>query len=77
MLNQMSTRIGMADGRCITSFDSSNIVNDVLMAQNGIAYQDNYKYRQFLQSKGPEGLNLPLRNAACSTGRVTPLVERE
>ena len=69
--------MGMADGRCITSFDSTNIVNDVIMAKNGIAYQDNYSYRQFLQSKGPDALNLPLTNAACRTGQVVVLVEND
>ena len=73
----MSTRMGMADGRCITSFDSSSIVNDVIMQNNKIDYQDNYKYRTFLQSKGPEALNLPLKNAACRTGAVKVLVENE
>ncbi len=73
----MSTRMGMADGRCITSFDSSSIVNDVIMQSNKIDYQDNYKYRTFLQTKGPEALNLPLKNAACRTGSVKVLVEQE
>jgi hypothetical protein len=61
----MSERIGMADGRCITSFDSNRIMNDALMAKEGIAFQDNYKWRAWLQSKGPEALSLPLKNAAC------------
>lgn len=73
----MSTRIGMADGRCITSFDSTNIVNDIIMSKNGIAYQDNYAYRQFLQANGPDALKLPLQNAACRTGKVAPLVDNE
>ncbi len=73
----MSERIGMADGRCITSFDSNRIMNDVLMAKEGIAFQDNYKYRAWLQSKGPEALSLPLKNAACRTGNVKVLVEDE
>jgi hypothetical protein len=67
----------MADGRCLTSFDSSNLVNDILMQKNGIAYQDNYAYRQFLQNSGPEALSLPLKNAACSTGKVVVLVENK
>jgi hypothetical protein len=67
----------MADGRCLTSFDSSSIVNDVIMSNNGIAYQDNYKYRSFLQAKGPDAFNLPLQNAACRTGKVVVLVENE
>jgi hypothetical protein len=47
------------------------------MEKNGIAYQDNYAYRQFLQNNGPDALRLPLRNAACSTGKVNVLVENE
>lgn len=67
----------MADGRCITSFDSSRIMNDVLMAENKIAFQDNYSYRTLLQSKGPDAFTLPLRNAACRTGKVVVLAENE
>ena len=68
----MSERIGMADGRCITSFDSNRIMNDALMAKEGIAFQDNYKWRAWLQAKGPEALALPLKNAACrATGPKT------
>ena len=55
----------MGDGRCLTSFDSSKLVNDFIMMKNGIAYQDNFKYRMYLQTSGPDGLRLPLRNAAC------------
>ena len=73
----MSERIGMADGRCITSFDSNRIMQDMLMAKEGIAFQDNYKWRAFLQSKGPEALSLPLKNAACRTGACTPIVADE
>ena len=69
--------MGMADGRCLSSFDSTNIVNDIIMQKNGIAYQDNYAYRQFLQNNGPEALNLPLQNAACHAGKISPLVDNE
>ena len=67
----------MADGRCITSFDSNRIMQDMLMSKEGIAFQDNYKWRAFLQSGGPEALSLPLKNAACSTGACKPLVADE
>lgn len=67
----------MADGRCITSFDSNRIMQDMLMAKEGIAFQDNYKWRAFLQSKGPEALSLPLKNAACRTGAFKVLVAEE
>ena len=73
----MSQRLGMADGRCITSFDSSRIMNDALMSQRKIAFQDNYTYRQNLQSNGPEGLNLPLSNGACRSPPPKPLIEDE
>lgn len=74
----MSTRMGMADGRCITSFDSNRIMNDVIMQQNKVSYQDNYKYRMLLQSKGPEAFSLPMKNAACRSGPgVKTLVESE
>lgn len=74
----MSTRIGMADGRCITEFTSPRILNDTIMASKGIAFQDNYKYRMFLQSEGPDALKIPLKNAACSNPQVSsPLVEKQ
>ena len=73
----MSQRYGMADGRCITEFTSSRILNDQIMAENQVAFQDNYKYRSLLQAKGPDAFNLPLRNAACRTGQVVVLVENE
>ena len=61
----MSTRLGMGDGRCLTSFDASKLVNDFIMKKNGIAYEDNYKYRMFLQSGGVSAAALPAKNAAC------------
>ena len=74
----MSERIGMADGRCITSFDSSRIMNDMIMAKNKIEFQDNWNYRAFLQSKGPDAINLPLQNAACrGASCASPLVEKQ
>lgn len=73
----MSERIGMADGRCITSYDSSRIMNDVIMQDNQIRFQDNYKFRTFLQTKGPEALNLPLKNAACRSSGPRVLIEKD
>lgn len=63
----MSTRLGMGNGRCLTSYDGSRLANDFVMMKNGIAYQDNYKYRMFLQSQGPSGLSLPAKNSACGS----------
>ena len=50
----MSSRMGMADGRCFTIHTSAQLYNDYVMKQNGIAYEDNYSFRKLLQSKGPE-----------------------
>lgn len=61
----MSTRLGMADSRCITSFDSSKLMNDFIMMKNGIAYEDNFKYRRFLQNAEVTALPLPAKNSAC------------
>jgi len=67
----------MADGRCLTEFTSSRILNDEIMASKNIAFQNNYKYRSTLQAEGPDAFNLPLKNAACRTGKVVVLVENE
>jgi hypothetical protein len=67
----------MADGRCITEFTSSRILNDQIMADNKVAFQDNYKYRSLLQERGPEAFSLPVKNAACRNGQVVVLVENE
>lgn len=48
----MSQRLGMADGRCFTINTSNRLFNDFVMRTNGIAYEDNYTYRQFLQKRG-------------------------
>ncbi len=49
----MSSRMGMADGRCFTIHTSAQLYNDYVMQQNGIKYEDNYSFRKLLQSKGP------------------------
>ena len=67
----------MADGRCLTEFSPSRILNDQIMAEKKIAFQDNYKYRATLQAEGPVGLSLPLKNAACRSGMPKVLVESE
>jgi hypothetical protein len=53
----MSQRLGMADGRCFTMNSSAQLTNNYIMKQNGIAFEDNYSYRQLLQKNGPELLN--------------------
>ena len=49
----MSSRMGMADGRCFTIHSSAQLYNDHIMKQNNIAYEDNYSFRKLLQTKGP------------------------
>ena len=49
----MSQRFGAADGRCFTVYTASGLLNNYLMKTNGISYENNYAYRQLLQSKGP------------------------
>lgn len=73
----MSQRIGMADGRCITSFDSNRITNDTIMSMNSIQFQDNWSYRAFLQAKGPDAISLPLANSACRSGGLKVLASDE
>lgn len=50
----MSQRLGMADGRCFTVNTSNQLLNNYLMKQNGITFEDNYSFRKMLQQKGPE-----------------------
>lgn len=57
----MSQRLGMADGRCFTINTSNRLVNDFIMTENGIPYQDNYRYRLYLQKMGPAAV-APLQN---------------
>lgn len=54
----MSQRLGMADGRCLSIHTAPRLLNDYIMQQNGIQYQDNYAYRRFLQQQGPEALRV-------------------
>jgi len=50
----MSQRLGMADGRCFTVNTSNQLLNNYLMKQNDIKFEDNYSFRKMLQQKGPE-----------------------
>lgn len=53
----MSTRLGMADGRCFTISTAASLFNNYVMEKNGIPLVDNYAYRQLLQSQGPAVVN--------------------
>ena len=52
----MSQRLGMADGRCLSIYTAPRLLNDYIMKQNNIQYQDNYAFRQLLQQQGPAAL---------------------
>ncbi len=67
----MSTRYGMADGRCMTIATSSRLLNERLMNTNGLGVFENFNYRQLLQRSGDQlittavsvqdtGCNMPL-----------------
>lgn len=74
----MSTRIGMADGRCITEFTSNRLLQDAIYLKNNISVFDNYKFRQMAQEKGPDGMSLPMSNQACGNpSTVYTLVSSE
>ena len=47
----MSQRLGMADGRCFTVNTSNQLLNNYIMKQNGISFEDNYSFRKMLQEK--------------------------
>jgi hypothetical protein len=53
----MSTRLGMADGRCFTISTASTLFNDYVMDSNRIPLVDNYSYRQLLQRQGPSTID--------------------
>ena len=50
MIIKMSSRLGMADGRCFTVSVSSRILNEEIAYKSGIDVRDNYAYRQSLQA---------------------------
>lgn len=59
----MSTRLGMADGRCATILDSTRIFNEDIYTKAGISVNDNLAYRRFLQSSSPDDV---IPSASCS-----------
>mgnify|MGYP006298050101 CR=1 FL=1 len=59
----MSTRLGMADGRCTTINISSRLFNESVIDSLGIQVFDNYNYRMKLQSSNPEDV---IPAATCS-----------
>lgn len=51
----MSSRMGMADGRCTTINVSSSLLNEGIMQKIfGLEISDAYGYRMKLQSSNPE-----------------------
>lgn len=52
----MSTRYGMADGRCFTATASNTLMNSEIAKQAGFSPMDSSNIRQFLQSE--KGTNM-------------------
>jgi hypothetical protein len=59
----MSTRLGMGADRCFNVYESARIYNDIIMTKQGIHYEDNLKFRRYLQEKGPEAYIVPADSA--------------
>ena len=59
----MSTRLGMADGRCATILDSSRLFNEDIYTKAGISVNDNLAYRRLLQHSTPEDV---IPSSSCS-----------
>lgn len=51
----MSTRLGMADGRCL-DWTSNRLFNNAVISKAGIQETDNYSYRMFLQRTDPSDI---------------------
>ena len=65
----MSTRLGMADGRCSTINISSRLFNESIIDSLGIQVFDNYSYRMKLQSSSPEDV---IPKATCDKDNSIP-----
>ncbi len=52
----MSQRLGMADGRCTTIFESGRLFNDGIYKKLNINPEDNLAYRKAIQSSNPEDI---------------------
>lgn len=50
----MSQRLGMADGRCTTLYESTRLFNDEVYKKGGLDKFDSFGYRRFLQNSAPE-----------------------
>lgn len=73
----MSSRLGMADGRCFTVHTASKLYDNYVMNQNKIPYEDNYMYRQMLQKTDPSKL-VPPQEGVGANGCVkcdTPILK--
>ena len=67
----MSERMGMADGRCFTNYESSRIMNDKVMNEKNIPLANNYVYRQRLA----RGDIAPPSPATCLNSAMLPKVQ--
>lgn len=61
----MSTRYGMADGRCFTSVVSTNLITSQLAKQANLSPTDSHGLREYLQKAGPDALKSILEPSQC------------
>lgn len=61
----MSTRYGMADGRCFTSVISTNLLTSQIAKQAKVSPADSPSIREYLQKLGPDALKTILEPSKC------------
>jgi len=68
----MSSRLGMADGRCFTVQTSNKLMNQYVAEKNGLSMFDSFGYRQLLQQH-PEAVENEL-SGACGQGNLIKVI---
>lgn len=62
----MSSRFGMADGRCFTQTEASNILYNMIAKKAGTSPMDSSKIREFLQSeRGQRAIEQIMNPSSC------------
>ena len=64
----MSSRLGMADGRCFTTYPANKLMNQYVAEKNGLSMFDSFGYRQLLQNN-PDIVEKEL-SGACGQGNL-------
>ena len=70
----MSTRLGMADGRCATINASDTLLNEGIMTRVlGLKVSNSYEYRMKLQNSDPSDI-IPGATCSVNSYKETPPV---